>query len=297
MLGSIIGDIIGSSYEVEEILEIKNNPKKKRSYEDRIKILDRNIPLFKENSSYTDDSVLTTAIADALINNKNYEFYLRKYGNIELTLGLDKYGRSRFGKGFIEWLKDSEQGKSYGNGSAMRIAPVAYYFDNLDDIHENAIKATIPSHNNKEAIDGALAVADTIFLARNNYSKDKIKEYIKKTYNYDLNFDLEELQKNYTFSSKCVSSVPQAIYCFLISNDFEDAIRKSISIGGDSDTIACIVGGISEAYYGIPNKIKENVQKYIPEYINNVINNFYSKLNEKDKSRILKYIKENKNAK
>lgn len=134
----------------------------------------------------------------------------------------------------------------------MRIAPIAYYFDDLDEMHDNVLKATIPSHNNMDAIDGAMAVYDMIYLSRNNYSKEDIKKYIEENYNYDLNLDLEKLQKNNTFSSKVSVMVPQAIYCFLISNDFEDAIRKSISIGGDSDTIACIVGGISEAYYDIP---------------------------------------------
>ena len=286
MLGSIIGDIVGSSYEVLEVND--KRIKGKRDYEDRIKILNSNITLFNDDSSYTDDSVLTTAVADALLNNKNYEYYLRKYGNKELKLGLDKYGRSRFGKGFINWLKSDVQGISYGNGSAMRIAPVAYYFDNLDDIYKNAIEATIPSHNNNEAINGALAVCDTIYLAKNKYSKEEIKNYIEEKYNYNLNFDLEDLQKNYTFSSKCIDTVPQAIYIFLISNDFEDAIRKSISIGGDADTIACIVGGISETYYGIPDNIKKDVQKYIPEYMKSIISNFYQELELKNNNKIFK---------
>ena len=132
MLGSIIGDIVGSVYEVMEVEAIKNNIDKKRRYEERIKILDKNVPLFSDECSYTDDSVLTTAIADAIINNKNYETCLRKYGLKELNLGLDKYGRSRFGSGFINWLKDTKQGNSYGNGSAMRIAPIGYLCNSIE---------------------------------------------------------------------------------------------------------------------------------------------------------------------
>ena len=276
MLGSIIGDIVGSIYEVWEVEAIKNNADKKRSYEERIKILDKNIPLFSDECSYTDDSILTSAIAYAIINNKNYEACLREYGLKELDLGLDKYGRSRFGAGFVNWLKDDKQGTSYGNGSAMRISPIGYLFNGIDEIKENVIKATVPSHNHEEAIEGAMIVALTIYMARNGHSKEEIKKYIENNY-CKLDFDLEDLQKNYRFSSKCSNSVPQALYCFLISNDFEDSIRKSISIGGDSDTIACIVGGISEAYYGVPENIKQQVEKYLPKYIKDILNQFYSK--------------------
>lgn len=276
MLGSIIGDIAGSIYEVKEIEAIKNNSDKKRSYEERIKILDKNVPLFTSECSYTDDSILTTAIADAIINDKNYETCLRKYGLKELDLGLDKYGRSRFGSGFVNWLKDNNQGNSYGNGSAMRIAPIGYLSNSIEELKENVIKATIPSHNHEEAIIGAEAVATTIYMARNGFNKEEIKKYIEDNY-YKLDFNLEDLQKNYKFSSKCSNSVPQAIFCFLVSDSFEDSIRKAISIGGDSDTISCIVGGISEAYYGINENIKQEANKYIPEYIKDILNQFYLK--------------------
>ncbi|MFA5409773.1 MAG: ADP-ribosylglycohydrolase family protein, partial [Bacilli bacterium] len=125
------------------------------------------------------------------------------------------------------------------------------------------------------------------FLARNKYSKGQIKEYVVKQFGYDLNFNLLDLQQNYTFTSKCKNSVPQAIYCFLISDSFEDAIRKSLSIGGDSDTIACITGSISEAFYGINNQIVKDVYKFIPDYILLVINKFYNNL-EKEPKYLLK---------
>lgn len=276
MLGSIIGDVAGSYLEVLEVEAIKTTPEKKRSYESRIKILDKNTPLFNDKCSCTDDSNLTCAIADAVLNNESYEKKLREYGLNDINNGLDKYGRSRYGKGFISWLKGESEGVSYGNGSAMRIAPIGYLFDDIDTIKEQTRLATIPSHDNPEAIIGAESVAVTIYLARNNFSKEEIKKYIKKNY-YHLDYNLEELQKNYRFSSRCSNSVPQAIYCFLISNDFEDAIRKSLSIGGDTDTIACITGGIAEAYYGIPETLKEEVQDFIPDYMKDILTKFYSK--------------------
>ena len=285
MLGSIIGDIAGSYLEVLEIKALKTL-EQKRSYEERIKILDENTPLFNKNSSCTDDSNLTCAIADAVINNKNYEATLKEYALKDLENGLDKYGRSRYGSNFVSWVKGEVEGISYGNGSAMRIAPIGYLFDDINTIKEQVKLATIPSHNNIEAIKGAECVAITIYLARNNFKKEEIKKYIEDNY-YKLDYDLEDLQRNYKFSAICSTSVPQALYCFLISNDFIDAIRKSLSIGGDSDTIACIVGGISEAYYGIPEDIKTEVQEYIPEHMKDILINFYSKMTIKKLQKIL----------
>ena len=143
MLGAIIGDIAGSYYEVLEI-KYQKEYKTNRPYEERIKILDRSIPLFTSESSYTDDTILTCAIYDAIKNgNKDYTKYLKDYGKREINLGKDKYGRSRFGKGFIEWLNSDTVGTSYGNGSAMRISPVGYLFDDIDTIRKEAYEATI----------------------------------------------------------------------------------------------------------------------------------------------------------
>lgn len=281
MLGAIIGDIAGSFYEVLEILERKNN-KRNRSYEERIKILDENIPLFTENSSVTDDSILTCAIYDAIINKKDYEKCLKEYGLKEINLGLDIYGRSRFGKGFVEWLENEKQGNSFGNGSAMRISPVGYLFDTLEEVKEESRKATIPSHNHEESIKAAEAVAVSIFLIRNGMTKEDLKDYIQKNY-YQLDYNLEDLQRNYTFSSKASNSVPQALYIFLVSNSFEDSIRKAISIGGDTDTIAAIVGSISESYYGIPKDIKEKAKPYLKDYMYDLLKDRYYK---KEKVRV-----------
>lgn len=277
MLGAIIGDIAGSTYEVKEVNALKKGLKV--SYEDRIKILNKNVPLFDSNSSCTDDTILTSAVADAIMNNGDFYKYIKEYATHEINLGLDKYGRSRFGSRFIGWVNGNQDNNSIGNGAAMRVSPIANYYNDLNTIIKKTTESTIVSHNTIEAVISTITVSICIFLARNNYSKEAIKQVIEKIYN--INFNLENLQKNYKFSAVASNSVPQAIYCFLISNDFEDSIRTAISIGGDSDTIAAITGSISEAYYGIPNNIIEEANKYIPDYIKEVIDKFYKKENVK----------------
>ena len=274
MLGAIIGDVVGSYYEVLEI-EYYKKYKLPRPYEERIKILDKETPLFTDYCSCTDDSILTCAIYDAIINGEcNYLKYLKEYGLREISLGLDKYGRSRFGKGFVSWLNDEKEGNSYGNGAAMRISPIGYLFDNIEDVKRESLLATIPSHNNEEAIKSALAVTTSIFFLRSGCSKEVVRKYLIDNY-YNLDFDLKDLQRNYKFTSKASGSVPQALYVFFESNDFEDAIRKAISIGGDCDTIACIVGSLAEACYGIPDDIKNSVKPYLKDYMYDLLEDIY----------------------
>ena len=278
MLGAIIGDIAGSSYEVKEVKSIKDGI----NHEERTKILDKDVPLFNKDSSYTDDTVLTAAIASSILNSTSYEKSLRLYGLREYNLGLDKYGRNRFGKGFCDWLLGDYIGNSYGNGCAMRISPIANYYNNMDKIIEEVYDATYPSHDHDDSYYAALAVSMCIYFAKQKMDKDSIEEIISYGFNYNLNLDLEELQKNYKFTSKAKDSVPQAIFCFLKSNDFEDAIRKAISIGGDSDTIAAITGSIAENYYGIDEKLIKEAEKYLPEYIINITNDFYKAMDKEE---------------
>lgn len=267
MLGAIIGDVVGSYYEVLEVKEIKNGH---RQYEERIKILDKTTPLFTENSSVTDDSILTFAIYKAIKENKPYEEMLKYYAKQEIDLGKDMYGRSRFGKGFVEWVNGNTKGTSYGNGASMRISPVGYLFDTLEEVKEETYKATIPSHNHEESILCAEAVSTSIFLLRNGMSKEELKEYIEKIY-FKLDYDLEDLRRDYKFSSKSIDSVPQAIFTFLESNSFEETIRNAISIGGDTDTIACIAGSLAESYYGIPQELLEQVKPYLKDYMKELL--------------------------
>ena len=274
MLGAIIGDVAGSYLEVLEVIDKKK--KGIRDYEDRIKILDNNTPLFNDECSITDDSILTISIMDAIINNKDYESCLKEYGLREINLGVDKYGRSRFGRGFVNWLNNNSKGDSYGNGCAMRISPVGYLFDSLEDVKRESKLATIPTHNNEDSIKCAEAVVTSIFFLRHGMSKVELIDYITKSY-FNLDYDLEDLRHNYRFTSKAIDSVPQAIFCFLKSYSFENAIRTSLSIGGDTDTIACITGALAEAYYGIPNDIIEDVNRFIPDYMKDILSNYYKK--------------------
>lgn len=280
MLGAIIGDVAGSLYEVEEVLAYKK--KEPINYEDRIKILNKQVPLFREGSSYTDDTVLTCAIAECILNKGNYEEYLKKYGNKELDLGLDLYGRSRFGQGFVDWVLGNSNGASYGNGCAMRVSAIPMYYDNPEKIFEETYKSTITSHNHEDSIKATKAVSLAIYLAKNKVCKYGIKKMIEIECGYNLDFDLETLQKTYKFSSKAMDSVPQAIFCFLISDDFEDSIRKAISIGGDADTIAAITGSIAESYYGIPKQIVKDVYNFIPDYVKEIVERFYYNLDFKE---------------
>ncbi len=275
MLGVIIGDVTGSYYEVLEIQHYKENHKP-RSYQDRIKIMNMSIPIFDTNSSVTDDSILTVAIADAIMYNVPYRDKLKEYGLREINLGKDIYGRNRFSPGFLSWVHGNYQGNGYGNGCAMRISPVGFLFDNITKIREESYKATIPSHNHVDSIKYSEAVALSIYLLRIGIPKEHLKQFLEKNY-FSLEYNLNDLRNNYTFTSKAINSIPQAIFCFLESNNFEDAIRKSISIGGDSDTIASIIGSLAEAYYGIPDKIIEQVKPYIREYMLPIIEQFYKK--------------------
>lgn len=275
MIGAIIGDVVGSVYETLEY----NAKEEKRSYGDRIKIMDNHTPLFLKESVVTDDSVLTVAVMDAIINNKRYDDKLREYANREIN-----EGRNRFGSGFLRWVNGENKIPSIGNGCAMRISSVGYLFNDLDVIKEESRKVTITSHNNGDCIKCAEAVAVSIFLLRTGMDKDSLRKYIIDNY-FNLDYDLEELRHNYTFEVSAIKSVPQAIYCFLESNDFEDGIRKAISIGGDSDTIACIVGALSEAYYGVPNEMIKQVEPYLLDYMKPILvkvyGNIFDSLNKK----------------
>lgn len=282
MLGAIIGDVAGSTYEVKEV--VKKKKKSKVSAFERRRILDEDVSLFPFSSSVTDDSILTIAIADAYLNEKDYGETLKEYGLREVNKGLDIYGRSRFGKGFIKWLSDPTLNNSYGNGCAMRISSLPALIDDIEELKKEVKKATTTTHNHPESFLCAEALAVAIFMAKNDNTKKDIKSYIENNY-FNLDFDLNDLQENYEFTSKAIDSVPQAIYVFLESNGFEDAIRKAISIGGDSDTIASMVGAIAENYYGIPSNIKESIKEYIPNNMMVIIEQFYERKKDKDECK------------
>lgn len=286
MLGAIIGDLAGTKYEYQEFLDSRNGI---INIERRRKILNPNTELLTDESFISDDSLLTIAIAEAIIYNRDYEEALKKYGKKYGNKPLEKEGffKNAFSPSFIKWANSetNENGTSQGNGAAMRISPIAFLFNDLKTVEEEAKKATIPSHNSSNAIKGAKCLAGTIFLARKKESKDNIRKYVTQKYRYDLNYNLEELQEYNTFNGTCEVTVPQAIFMFLQSNNFVDSIRKAISISGDTDTVACMVGGISEAYYGIPRDLRNKALKLIPKDLKNILIKAYERkklVNEKE---------------
>lgn len=250
MYGAIIGDIIGSVYE-------RNN------------IKTTEFELFQKNSVFTDDTVLTIAVADAILTHKSYMEALQEYGK--------KYPNAGYGGNFYRWIfSDNPQPyNSWGNGSAMRVSPIAYAFNSLEKVLEEAEKSAIVTHNHPEGIKGAQTVAAAIFMARTGKSKKEIKDYIQKNFNYDLDRSIDTIRPTYKFDVSCQGSVPEAIIAFLESTDFESAIRLSISLGGDSDTIAAICGSIAEAFYKeIPENIFVEAKKRLPNEFIKVIEGF-----------------------
>ncbi len=255
MMGAIIGDIVGSVYEF-------NNIKTK------------DFPLFRKDCFFTDDTVMTIAVAEAIMSGGSEEDFARE---------MKRYGRMYPGRGyggrFSLWLRrnDNKPYKSLGNGSAMRVSPCGWFNDETR-VKELANKSAIVTHNHEEGIRGALATAEAIYIAHKNRElcsvddiKAMIKEHTEKEYGYDLDRTLDEIRPVYTFDETCMKTVPEAIIAFLESENFEDAIRNAISIGGDSDTLAAITGSIAEAAYGIPEDIREKAMTYLDERLKDVL--------------------------
>ena len=257
MFGAVIGDIVGSRFEFF-------NNKKGKEFE-----------LFNEDSTYTDDTVMSLAICKALMEcNGNYSELSNKTIKNMKYFG-EIYPFAGYGGMFDQWLvtPDAKPYNSFGNGAAMRISGVAYEATTIDQVKRLSKLVTEVTHNHPEGIKGAEAIAVAIFLARIGKDKMQIKEYIEKNY-YSLNFTIDEIRDDYSFDETCQGSVPQALECFFESENFEDAIRIAISLGGDSDTIGAMVGSIAEAYYGIPNYIKESAIYYLDNFLYKVIKEF-----------------------
>lgn len=250
MIGAIIGDVIGSVYE---------------TYSTKTK----DFTLFTNRSRFTDDTVLTIAIADCVLHNKNYADTLKTYARA--------YPKKRYGASFINWFlqDDALPYNSYGNGSAMRVSPIGFYYKDLAIVLEQSKKSAEVTHNHAEGIKGAQAVASSVFLAKTGKSKEDIKGYIENTFGYNLSRKLEEIRPTYQFDITCQGSVPESIIAFLESENFEDAIRNAISLGGDSDTMACIAGGIAEAFYkDIPHYLVEQTHSRLNEDFLNILTAF-----------------------
>ncbi len=250
MIGAIIGDIVGSVYEF-------NNHRSKE------------FPLFQAKSDFTDDSVLSFATAKVLLDGGDYAATYQRFARAYPNRG---YG-GRFGKWM--WLKDPKPYYSFGNGSAMRVAPVGFAFADAETTLVEAKRSAEVTHNHPEGIKGAQAVALAIWMARQGEDRDAIRQAIEKQFGYDLSRTCDLIREVNKFDETCQGSVPEAITCFLESMDFEDCIRLSISIGGDSDTIACIAGGIAQAYYReISDWIVEETRARLPLEFLDILDRF-----------------------
>jgi len=253
MLGAIAGDIIGSIYEFNNI--------KTKEFE-----------LFSPECTFTDDTVLTVALADSILTGIPYEVNLKKF--------YKSYPGRGYGSSFKLWAQDnkSEPYNSWGNGAAMRISPVGFAYDDLNTVLIKAEEFTALTHNHPEGIKGGQSTAASIFLARTKHSKDEIKDYIEKTFGYDLSHHVDEIRPFYKFTEASQDTVPQAIRAFLDSIDFEDAIRNAVSLGGDSDTLACITGGIAQAFYGgVPSDIQSVIYDILDYELSEITRSFMMK--------------------
>lgn len=254
MFGAIIGDIVGSRF---EFFNNKNG---------------KDFELFSEECTYTDDTVMSLAVCKALMEcDGNYS----ELSNITIKT-MKEFGKlypsAGYGGSFLQWLVNpkTEPYNSFGNGAAMRVSAVAYEATTIYEVKKLSKLVTEITHNHPEGIKGAEAIAIAIFLARIGKNKKQIKEYIEKNY-YTLDFTIDEIRDNYRFDETCQGSVPQALECFFESTNFEDAIRIAMSLGGDSDTIGAMVGSIAEAYYGIPNHIKEAAIYYLDDFLYDIV--------------------------
>ena len=256
IIGAVIGDIVGSRFEFKDVF-----PRYKFKF-------------IGANNKFTDDSILTIAIADALLHNKSFADSIWDWAK--------KYPYAGWGGGFRRWLKGSKdvQNKSIGNGCGMRISPVGFYANTLEETLEIAKEATIPTHNSMDGIKGAQAIASAVFLARQKKSKEEIKEYVEKTFGYNLDLtkdDIVRLVNSFAIRGEgewARNSIPVAIIAFLNGTDYESVIRTAITYGGDSDTIACMAGGIAAAYYGVPIELAKEVVRFLDEDLLSVINDF-----------------------
>jgi ADP-ribosylglycohydrolase len=250
MLGAIAGDIIGSVHEfVHE------------------KAMD--FPLFVEASRFTDDSVLTIAVADCLLTDSSYVDKLQQYTRA--------YPDRGYGAGFWHWVESGSRKPydSWGNGSAMRVSPVGFAMPTLEGVLDEAKRSAAVTHNHPEGVRGAQATAVAIFLGRQGESKATIRESVAEMFGYDLNRNINAIRPSYAFNESCQGTVPEAIIAFLDSSDYEEAIRMAVSLGGDADTLACIAGGIAEAFYGsVPQHIAEFALARLDDNLRSVLVRF-----------------------
>ncbi len=257
MLGAIAGDIIGS---VHEGAGTKTTE----------------FPLFVARSRFTDDTILTVAVADCLLYGGSYVDKFHEYTHAFPNRG--------YGAGFWRWVQYGarEPYNSWGNGSAMRVSPVAFAFQTVEEVLNEARASAEVTHNHPEGIRGAQSAAAATFLARQGASKKEIREFVQEQFGYDLNRTIADIRTTYEFDVSCQGTVPEAITAFLESEDYEDTIRLAISLGGDADTLACIAGGIAGAFYGgVPEPIARRTLALLDDKLRSVVTEFCTKFHIK----------------
>ncbi|MGM9600728.1 MAG: ADP-ribosylglycohydrolase family protein [Faecousia sp.] len=263
MYGAILGDIIGSPYEFDMGGKCKD------------------FPLFSKNSTYTDDTVMTIAVAHAFLDAPEDKEGIRR----RLIASMQRYGalfpRAGYGGMFRCWLKsDNPQPYgSYGNGSAMRVSSIAWLYNDLDTVRRMARLSAEVTHNHPEGIKGAEATASAIYLARTGSTKAQIKAYMEGTFRYDLSRSCDEIRPTYHHVESCQETVPEALTAFLEGESFEDVIRTAVSLGGDCDTLTCIAGSIAEGFYGVPEELKQECRNRLPGRLLEVLMRFDAYLN------------------
>jgi ADP-ribosylglycohydrolase len=253
MLGAIIGDIIGS---VHEGIGTKT----------------KDFPLFVARSIFTDDTVLTVAVADWILTGQDLTDLLHSY--------YGTYPGRGYGGMFHEWAGEKQRTpyNSFGNGSAMRVSPVGFAFEKMDDVLLWAERSSAVTHNHPEGIRGAQATAVAIYYARRVQDRDQIKRLLESQFGYNLSTPLSEIRPTYCFDETCQGTVPEALIAFLESTSYEDAIRNAVSLGGDADTLACITGGVAEAFYGgIPQDLAASAKQVLDPKLIEVVRRFRSR--------------------
>lgn len=267
MIGAILGDMIGAPYEFDRGDKSKD------------------FPLFIKDSVFTDDSVMTIAVGEALMDSMG-----RSDDQVRAALisSMQKWGRrypyAGYGGMFRKWLRSSEPKPygSYGNGSAMRVSSAGWLYDSLEDTRKYARLSAEVTHNHPEGIKGAEAVASAIWLIRKGKTKEEVRGYIVSEFGYDLSRTCDQIRPDYHFIVTCQGTVPEAITAFLEGNDFEDVIRTAVSLGGDCDTLTCIAGSMAEALYEVPEEMKAECRKRLPEDMLEMLDRFESDQAGKD---------------
>ena len=246
MLGALTGDIVGSIYEWDN----------RKTTE---------FPLFQDHCRFTDDSVLTVALAESILTGEGYGVLMKRY--------FHRYPEAGYGGSFRRWALAENAGPyhSWGNGAAMRISPAGWAFDSLAQVLGKAEEYSTLTHDHPEGIKGAQATAASVYLGRTGSSKQAIRSYVTESFGYDLSRDCDQIRPGYRFDVSCQGTVPQALTAFLESSDFEGAIRLAVSLGGDSDTLACITGAVAQAFYGgVPEPIAGRTLDFLDEPLRRV---------------------------